>query len=764
MGKYSFIHPETGKEISFETDKKNIIIYGKNGSGKTTLTRSKNFDKKYVFNEDFVNKNVYVVGIDGAKTDTDTKSGFSSLWIGEDIVKIKKEIEHHAKLKSECLENKKVITKQIDENIIFSGVVISQNIQIKLQSYEDSSFVFNSTKPYSLAKSEHNCIHTFISKITSKEELKEKIDVVKNNISIKDLINILNKNTFLKSIFNDKIKKEIDNLNLRIENLKEKKNSVEQIKKFLISKDIDYKLLEKMNPIIEIQKKYKKCVICNNENISDKITEWDNILKNTYIAEQQKLKNEFDSISIFIERSVFLNKERYTIVAPKIIEELEELNNIFKRQSIDISNNNYEKINYELVDFDNLFMEVKDLIDDIENYVIINMKQELLFDIIYNKKIDKIIEAFNDNLMKSLGLNAKKYEEEINKVLEELGLSKALELKTDKRSTNDCKYDFKIVGHSKINELSDGQKHKLALAIFLSNILKENFNNKIIVIDDPVVAMDAGTYHYFKKFVLQKLAVKRDEDGKTGKIILLTHNIHYLYVQISNLIENEEARKDTIIYKLSKIGIEEVPLSILNMDDLVLFKTAITTISNISEIMLVRCLIIKIFRCLIDLKLRFKGIISAGNPASEIAKLDLDKKKSNDLSVINKTINSLMKKKITTVSEVYQCLELLKNSSNILGYDELIVDEELNNIKDIIDNDIKGDPASPVFDILQKVEKILFCSKPQYNYFVNYIEHPRNWFTKNLTALDLDDDMDIEEKKSKETEGDTIHIDKLQDS
>ena len=51
------------KVICIELDKKMIFIYGKNGSGKTTFSRSNDLDKKYVFNEDFVYKNVYIINL-----------------------------------------------------------------------------------------------------------------------------------------------------------------------------------------------------------------------------------------------------------------------------------------------------------------------------------------------------------------------------------------------------------------------------------------------------------------------------------------------------------------------------------------------------------------------------------------------------------------------------------------------------------------------------------------------------------------------------
>ena len=55
----TFRNYDTKKDISFETEKHLIMVYGKNGVGKTTLSRISTFEKKYVFNEDFIYSNVF---------------------------------------------------------------------------------------------------------------------------------------------------------------------------------------------------------------------------------------------------------------------------------------------------------------------------------------------------------------------------------------------------------------------------------------------------------------------------------------------------------------------------------------------------------------------------------------------------------------------------------------------------------------------------------------------------------------------------------
>ena len=107
-----FKNYDTGKTITLSSNKSLIVIYGKNGSGKTTLSRQKIFDKRFVFNEDFVFSNVYNITEKGTFQTVKTKENFSGLWLGEDIVKIRKEI-------SNILVVEKTFLQQIKFLLIF---------------------------------------------------------------------------------------------------------------------------------------------------------------------------------------------------------------------------------------------------------------------------------------------------------------------------------------------------------------------------------------------------------------------------------------------------------------------------------------------------------------------------------------------------------------------------------------------------------------------------------------------------------------------
>jgi predicted ATP-binding protein involved in virulence len=81
MTEFKFKNLETKVDINIPLDKSITYIYGGNGMGKTTLSRefALNIPKSKVFNIDFINKNVYIIDSDGAKSNSTNKENFSKL-------------------------------------------------------------------------------------------------------------------------------------------------------------------------------------------------------------------------------------------------------------------------------------------------------------------------------------------------------------------------------------------------------------------------------------------------------------------------------------------------------------------------------------------------------------------------------------------------------------------------------------------------------------------------------------------------------------
>lgn len=63
----NYNNPEAGNKLTLNTNKSFIFIYGKNGSGKTAFSKSDCFDSEFVFNVDYVNKNIKILNKDNCK-------------------------------------------------------------------------------------------------------------------------------------------------------------------------------------------------------------------------------------------------------------------------------------------------------------------------------------------------------------------------------------------------------------------------------------------------------------------------------------------------------------------------------------------------------------------------------------------------------------------------------------------------------------------------------------------------------------------------
>ena len=81
-----------------------------------------------------------------------------------------------------------------------------------------------------------------------------------------------------------------------------------------------------------------------------------------------------------------------------------------------------------------------------------------------------------------------------------------------------------------------------------------------------------------------------------------------------------------------------------------------------------------------------------------------------------------------------------KKAPNNYNLDETeISQEELDNISSIIGKNEIGENDSEVFDIINQVS--IFIRTTSNMNLRNYINHPRNYFTKNIVTLSLDNEL-----------------------
>lgn len=207
---------DTGKKIKLSSDKSLIIVYGKNGSGKTTLSRQKLFDKRFVFNEDFIFSNVYNISEDGASQTVKTKENFSGLWLGEDIVKIRKEITNilaiEKKLKDEYQQEQNKL------NDFFMKHQIPIVLQNKLSELDDKDFKIDINKT-AKQRTSYISTHNFKSNVDSKEKFIEKLTYLKKNDVYNMLITKIKNSNLLAEIILKEEHEYLKTINLRIDEL-----------------------------------------------------------------------------------------------------------------------------------------------------------------------------------------------------------------------------------------------------------------------------------------------------------------------------------------------------------------------------------------------------------------------------------------------------------------------------------------------------------------------------------------------------------------
>ena len=129
------------------------------------------------------------------------------------------------------------------------------------------------------------------------------------------------------------------------------------------------------------------------------------------------------------------------------------------------------------------------------------------------------------------------------------------------------------------------------------------------------------------------------------------------------------------------------------------------------------------FRILIDLKARFQG-----TPISTDVNVDsliMDKTKKDKLKEISHYFSKVYKNSNIIDDDLMSGFEKIKETCSLLELYELITQNDLTNIADIVD----------------KSEVSIFIRTTTNINCRNYISHPRNYFTKNIVTLSLDNEL-----------------------
>lgn len=428
---YRFYNKESKNEINFETDSLYTFIYGPNGTGKTTFSREY-YDKEEnniiykVFNEDFINNNVYVTDMDGSKQSPENKKGLNKLFIGKNVRKysdfLTKIRERKSKISSIPINNElqKVnnnFIKKIDEifgeneeykknrNPFIEHILIPEYIdsaieQIKKQiNIED---IYISTK------------NILKDKFTKNYEYNYKIDIDNDLIKNEVMEYLKGKNKKQTEEYN----KSIDEFEININNLLKILGmdlliQVEEIKKEL---EIETKKYELIKNVDEENKNFLKEIIGDKELNYEEIEHWQ--------KEGYKFHKEIEFETCLYCHNTNIGskvKENYRILYEnKYIKILEYLKKTVEKYINDIINNKQKfqliKSFYDRTGRDKelvIIQEIYKYIDKI-NEVIKNIYNKKLFD---NKIIDEIktLLEYYDSIKEVLNKIEKNEEEEENK-------------------------------------------------------------------------------------------------------------------------------------------------------------------------------------------------------------------------------------------------------------------------------------------------------------------------------------------------------------
>lgn len=731
MDKVSFKNEDSKKTISLTVDKKMIFIYGKNGSGKTTFSRSKDLDSKYVFNEDFVYKNVYIIDAEGAKVDSGVKNNFSELLVGADVVELKmkqNKLEEIAKdLNNKLSDNDTVISSSLSAK----GIPLTYNL---LKNKIDESFIYDETKSIeeqmSIYKSEFELEQT----ITNDKELEINVNQIKKHENIKLLIEKIKSIPLLEEFLFSEEYPLLSKLNCTLKIINDNINNIKKLEELGKNKKVDKNDFSIIKSCLSLQEKSgsKNCVLCGNENIKKGIDEWKKIFEDKTVALKTQVVIDLNTI---LEKcnTIISDKKIYEPVAPVTIANIIIFVEIIENALKELNSENAFIIEYKEISKEKFTEDILKKYEAIANYILKKYKDKTIF---LNSSLNNVgtkIKSIKEAIEKNLKQNADIHKQSINEILKDLGLDKEISVDID-RLGGKIKYSLSVI-NSNLSKLSDGQKHKLALAIFLNTIKNDDLKGKTIVFDDPVVSLDELGYHFFKQYIIKNIMNNPDID-ECPNLIILTHNFNYLYIQTSNIIINSELQTNTKILKLNSDGFKELDFELFKLDDIALFKKCLDNIKYEDELLDLSSLYNKIFREFLDLKLRILGNPLNGNPKEEIKKIIVDEEKRRTLQRQSDKLCSYSKDENITIEEAKDGFTLLSEMLIAIGFDEYISQKNIDLVNKVVKREEKD--YCDLFYVVHEIASILKTDDSKYKNYINYLNHPRISFTKNMMSTSMD--------------------------
>lgn len=388
--------------------------------------------------------------------------------------------------------------------------------------------------------------------------------------------------------------------------------------------------------------------------------------------------NEIIKTIRVLNDNIILQNSKFEKFAPTILISTKKMVENLKSIKEDITKSVLIKTLTEKIEIDLTFKEDDELHRNISNYILNKDLSNYFFTYFFSEYLKQSQQKAEIDANQKSEEFANDTRDAIKEIGEKLGLKKEIKVLNETRKGQVPKLSISPSDKGlKIGDFSEGQRHKLALAIFFAQVVLSKEKIDYLVLDDPMISLDVVTYHKLKKFLISEL------ENKYDKLIVLTHNLTFLLVMLSNVYRNNELSNKTKLLELNPNIAKDIPLTTIIKDDIVLFKDSVESTETIDDISIWSWMILKISRYFIDLKLSFLSISSFDNVFLDLEKifeepeLGLMKKKHESFVKIARSTN-------TNVGDVLNGLTCLNEFINYLGFPALLEDSLIINLKKTI--------------------------------------------------------------------------------
>ncbi len=722
------------KESKIDFEKNLCVIYGKNGSGKTTISRNDSFNPDLVFNIDFIHKNIYEATVDDAKPSSKNKENFSSLWIGEKIINMKRVVQESNDNHTKYLSQLKDLEKKVNDRMLSLGIpsvknlldLLPKRIQLKYTFGDDIEKIRNEIT-----------VERLCSNIENVDSLNEEIVKIKNDILVADFVYVLDNNVILTDLFVNSEKEYLTKLNQKIYEY----NEVCEKLRFLDESRTKRGIFgdEEAKWILDgLHKNYGKehCILCNGSLVDNNYYDkWRELLDETLLNVKVELQDAIKELNKAFD-SVLAKESAFNVLYKEFMQTLKKTKTVLQEINNKIKHNKIVKkleISYSL---DIESQQMVRIIENVRNYLINEELNNMFFLKCIVYELEQVKVGKKSELSTLMENEAEKIKLGINEVLQYLGLEKSLSITIDRRG-NEMKFKMLIDGLESVKSLSEGQKHKLSLAVFLYSISTKNIENQVLFLDDPVVALDILSSIALVDYIKRKIIPCEPE-----RIIIATHDLNYMYLQLQNIFSNPKFEEHIEVFRYCKEDFHKFPLEYMKMDDIELFVKTINKVSSYEEVILVGRFTAKIFRHYMEMFMRLNSQYTFYNKTSDlIGDLDIDDYVKTKLKGINRNLSTFQKtKNKLNVKVVAETLIDFDEAMRMLEFNGIICDAKIKFLKSVKTEEVYFSSITDSLEEFVLLHDYLNLTLSDGDVSVamfQHMRHPRVQLTRNIMAMDI---------------------------